>query len=374
MEIDATGSDARMTTEPVRIEWNWDFDDRWQVLKGVGLGDQKYTFGEEGRIRLKGRCRRCWGGLIGKRGGEDAPTAIRCRVCGIILEGEEAKEEYYRLLRQDSKNMFNIALGLPTKYHDNAMFVSKVLPYMDRQTENEFRQRVKVEAARGEKRGWLTRNEFPAGSAGFLVLQARALMSGVERLPRELSLARFPDIELHDDGSATASIPEAWLGEHSKTSQYELMKRLGSTMTIAMMSAFACELAMKAICLTRRHEARKSHDLWKLYQDLPADSRKRIEEDYPKTDSALRRARHTFDKWRYFEANVGGQGIGAMIDTERTFNLAKVARVLLDEAEMMGLGYSLDFEATRRITQARDRQHVDLKHSLSIKGTEAPPL
>ena len=39
-----------------------------------------------------------------------------------------------------------------------------------------------------------------------------------------------------------------------------------------------------------------------------------------------------------------------MIDTERAFDLAKAARVLLDEAELMGLGYSLDIDVTRRIT------------------------
>ena len=56
------------------------------------------------------------------------------------------------------------------------------------------------------------------------------------------------------------------------------MKRLGSTMTIAMMSAFACELAMKAIRLTRMDEFRKSHDLWQLFQDLSEDSKARMKE------------------------------------------------------------------------------------------------
>ena len=198
-------------------------------------------------------------------------------------------------------------------------------------------------------------------------------MSGVERLPRELSVARIHDFDVQDDGLATIYIPEEELGEHSKTSEYELMKRLGSTMTIAMMSAFACELTMKAIRLTRMHEARKSHDLSRLYSDLPADSRERVTEDYPAIDSVLERARHTFDKWRYFEANVGGRGMSVMIDTQRAFDLAKTARVLLDEAEMMGLGYSVDIKATQRFTKVDDRQHRHVKHDLSAKGTEAPP-
>ena len=43
------------TIGPVKIEWNWDFDNRWNNLKSIGSGDERHTFGEEGRIRLKGR-------------------------------------------------------------------------------------------------------------------------------------------------------------------------------------------------------------------------------------------------------------------------------------------------------------------------------
>ncbi len=46
------------TIGSVKIEWNWDLDNRWHEMKSIGSGDDKYTFGEEGRFRLKGRCRR----------------------------------------------------------------------------------------------------------------------------------------------------------------------------------------------------------------------------------------------------------------------------------------------------------------------------
>ena len=374
METDQTEkTDKPKTSRSVKIEWNWDFDDLWDEMKSIKVGDREYTLGEEGRFRLKGRCRRCWGGLIGKGGAEHIPTAIRCRVCGILLEGDDAREEYQRMSDQTASNTFNMAFGFPTKYPDDATFVQKIFPNIDRQPEEEFRRRVKVEASKGTKERWLTRSGFPAGSAGFLFLQARALISGVERLPRELSVTRFWDFDMHDDGSTTMYVPEEDLGEHPKTHEHELMKRLGSTMTIAMMSAFACELAMKAIRLTRMDEARKSHDLWQLYRDLPPDSRERIEEDFPEVDSVLKSARHTFDKWRYFEANVGGRGMRAMIDTDRAFALAKAARVLLDEAEMVGLGYSVKVEATQKVTKNGDRQNVHIKHHLSTTGTEAPP-
>ena len=37
---------------------------------------------------------------------------------------------------------------------------------------------------------------------------------------------------------------------------------------------------MKAILITRRDEAKKTHDLRKLYEGLPEDSRKRLEADF----------------------------------------------------------------------------------------------
>ena len=374
METDSENETGRPTTiGPVKIEWNWDFDDVWHEMKSIGSEDQNRASGEEGRFRLKGRCRRCWGGLIGKGGREPAPTAIRCRVCHILLEGDEAREEYQRMSEQDGWNTFNMVLGMPTKYRDDATFVTKIFPHIDRQSAEEFARHTNAAARTEPRKGWLNRHHFPGGSAGFLFLQARALMSGVQRLPREFSVTRFWDIDMHEDGSATVHVPTEELREHSKTSEYELMKRLGSTMTISMMSAFACELAMKAIRLTRMDEARKSHDLWRLYRDLPEDSTARIEEDFPGVRSVLKNARHTFDKWRYFEANVGGHGMSAMIDTDRAFSLAKAARVLLDEAEMMGLGYSVSLEATRRITKTGTRQDVQVKHELHTTAREAPP-
>ena len=81
----------------------------------------------------------------------------------------------------------------------------------------------------------------------------------------------------------------------------------------------------------------------------------------------------TFGKWRYFEASVSGYGMSAMIDTERAFVLAKAARVLLDEAELMGLGYSVDINATQKVTTTGDRQDVDVIHKMHTTAREAPP-
>ena len=232
METDSTEEtkNAKMI-RPVKTEWDRDFDAQWRELKSAQVGDSEYELGEEGQFRVKGRCKRCWGGLLGQSGVDHVPIAIRCRVCGILLEGDDAREEYQRMSQEDALHMCNLAFGFPLKYRDDATFVQKVFLPIDRQSKAEFRQLVDDEIAKGSHPGWLTRSEFPAGSAGFLVLQARALMSAVERLPREPTVASFLDFNMHDDGSATVYVPTKELSEHAKTREDKLMRRLGSSMT-----------------------------------------------------------------------------------------------------------------------------------------------
>ena len=47
-----------------------------------------------------------------------------------------------------------------------------------------------------------------------------------------------------------------------------------------MTAAFACEVGMRAILMTRLDEAERKHDLRTLYDALPADSRERLEADF----------------------------------------------------------------------------------------------
>ena len=234
-------TDAPKTLGPVKVEWqSLGYEVRLNSVAG-------HEVGEEGEAKLSARCKRCWGGVEGRF--DDVtrvPEAIRCRVCGRSLEGADAKDEYKRMSDEDASNTMNMAFDFGFNYRDDAIFLNKWFPYIKRQSEAEILERIKEQASAGTKEGWLTRSEFAAGSAGFLFLQAKALMSGVERLPREESVVRFSDVDVNDDGSATVYLSKKMLGEHSKTTEYELMKRLGSTMTIGMMSAFACELAMKA--------------------------------------------------------------------------------------------------------------------------------
>lgn len=53
--------------------------------------------------------------------------------------------------------------------------------------------------------------------------------------------------------------------------------------------------------------------------------------------AALDASRQTFDRWRYFEIAVAETVARTLIDTEKPRNLGKAARVILDEAEMVGL-------------------------------------
>ena len=76
------------TVGSIEIEWTWDLDDQWQEINQAG--GQAYKPGKKIKMRVKGRCQSCWGGLIAKRQSKYQPEAIRCRVCGKILEGDKA--------------------------------------------------------------------------------------------------------------------------------------------------------------------------------------------------------------------------------------------------------------------------------------------
>ena len=96
---------------------------------------------------------------------------------------------------------------------------------------------------------------------------------------------------------------------HRKPSGRELMERMGTALVAGMASAFACEVGMKVILVTRLDEAPRTHDLLKLFRELPEDSRRRLEADFPSIVEVLEGSRETFGKWRYFEQGVGKEAI-----------------------------------------------------------------
>ena len=84
----------------------------------------------------------------------------------------------------------------------------------------------------------------------------------------------------------------------------------------------------------------------------------------------LKDERQTFDRWRYFGTNVGGEGMLAMVNTERAFSLAKAARVLIDEGEISGLAYEVNIDWESMV----DVDHGSTSHReayrLSVTGRE----
>ena len=106
---------------------------------------------------------------------------------------------------------------------------------------------------------------------------------------------------------------------------------MGTAIVAGMAASFACEVGMKAILMTRLDEANRMHDLHELYGTLPADSGERLEADFPEIESVLERHRHVFDRWRYLEESVSEESIVALLNTEQVQELAKAARVIVDE-------------------------------------------
>ena len=128
----------------VEVEWTLDLDH--QRHSNIQVGGQAYKPGEEAEIRVKGRCKRCWGGLVAKGRGEFLLDAIRCCVCGKTLEGDKAREEFHRMSDEAVRNTMNVAFELAPRYSDKGDFVQKFFPPMDRLSEDELRQRVKGRA------------------------------------------------------------------------------------------------------------------------------------------------------------------------------------------------------------------------------------
>ena len=133
----------------------------------------------------------------------------------------------------------------------------------------------------------------------------------------------------------TGSVPVA----HRKPSGRELMARMGTALVAGMAGAFACEVGMKAILVTRLDGAAKTHDLLKLYRELPDDSRRRLEGDFPEIADVLGHSRETFGRWRYFEQGIGEDAIRALVDTDRVWGLGKAA--LRDRRRVRGRGPEL---------------------------------
>lgn len=84
--------------------------------------------------------------------------------------------------------------------------------------------------------------------------------------------------------------------------------------------------------------AKKIHDLWELYSDLPEDCRARLVADYTDIGDVLKGPGKIFHESRYFQNSESvKEAIERGLHHERIHDLEKAARVILDECEMSGL-------------------------------------
>ena len=87
----------------------------------------------------------------------------------------------------------------------------------------------------------------------------------------------------------------------------------------------------------------------------------------------MEEGRQTFGKWRYFENNIGEEGMRGIIDLERTLGMAKAARIILDEAQMVGLSEGIKRKLNEDVTLKPGTRSYEQKINLMIEGREAPP-
>ena len=326
------------------------FDDRTSDDHSVGPARATDT---------KGRCTNCWGPVAGRKDKDGRWIRIECQLCGRSVEGKAAEREAARMQVEADGNMPNARVGRGSKYDEEAKFVLKILPDMDRD-KAQFDQRVAAASRKPRpQKSWLGRSDFRKGTVGYLYAQACAFMSGSDNFPREMSAITLSDFDFGEprilsvEASSTDTpfrVSAVVPARHRQPSDSALMARMGTCMVAGMTAAFACELGMKAILMTRLDEAKKKHDLLKLYDALPADSRERLEADFTEIANVLDENQHVFDRWRYFDARGGEDAIAALVNTDRVWGLGRAARVILDECVVAGLTYEIrvktEFDAT----------------------------
>ena len=130
---------------------------------------------------------------------------------------------------------------------------------------------------------------------------------------------------------------------------------------------------MKAISMTCGDQAQKEHDLIILFRDIPKVSQERVRADFEDIERVLMSGRRVFDTWRYFERAVGDKGLTAMIDVDRARALSKAARVILDEADMVGLWGKISVTGKQNVRITGQERDYRYKIGMTFKGGESPP-
>ncbi len=325
----------------------------------------------------RGRCNKCWSQLFGRKDEDEKWNFIGCRVCGISVEGEEAEIERKRMEYEAEENLDRIRRLSIAKYEVESRFVYKILPDMIRDKPYYNRQIATKRAlnlTESQKRKWLTRHNICKGAAGYFFLQACTLMAGTEDLPKVESVVPYFEFDFNELNFSTDGTLARYSTQTSSKvswSSDNLISNMGTLMILGMSAAFACELVLKAILITRNNEAKKTHDLLELYRMLPEDCKSRIEADFAETKHVIAQGRYVFGKWRYFEHNEGEKGMLAMVNIERTYELAKVARVLIDDGVTAGLNYKVDVNHEVEVDLNDPDVSLSQMYNLKVSGGES---
>ena len=294
---------------------------------------------------IEGRCTRCWGMAYVSVCDSGEITRIECGLCINHLEGQEAALEWTKVKLEEKCNLPKVSQGTAAKYRQNARFVSKIIPDMRRdkaRMETQMKAAMKL-PSREKGTSWITRHDVPAGEAGYLYLQAKLLAASIRSLPQDMAINRWNEVDLQSmkwtvsrDETRSPIRIEAKGTVHTKPETWE--ERVGAVMMRAMTAAFSCEVALKAILMTREHRARKTHDLVDLYNDLPKDSRARLRGDYAAIGDVWEKSRQIFGKWRYFANSADlKEAVECSMHSEIVQDLEKTVRVIVDECTMVGL-------------------------------------
>ena len=310
-------------------------------------------------VYVEGRCTVCWGQAAGRVEHEGRWTRLECRACGAATTGRGAQSEMQQMLDEANANLSKARLGRPSRYRSDAQFVLKIFPDMVRDVakiDSEIAAQLKdvrtLENARKERK--FTRREFGEGGAGNFYLQACALMAAIDYLPDDFGLIpplqtvleKFEASEVTEDRAAGRKrLRFRGVLEAEKP---DLIKKVGANLLASLTAAFACELALKAILMTRDHIFKMTHDLKELHDALPPDCRERLKADFPQIVAVLSARRGTFDKLRYFNPTENPKSIDNLIDSDGAHDLVTAARVLIDEGFIVGLGYSVEVGAEIR--------------------------
>ena len=340
---DGASADGRV----VALNWSKDLPDR---------GPDDPAIGPARRVDIAGRCASCWGQSLLLLDGNDRHLGLTCRVCEQRVDEDHVELELKRMQLEAERNLPGVRVGLAADYDERARFVLKLLPEMDR-NKVDFDKRVANAKARpsSRKKGGrlLTRRDFEEpGTPGHFFFQASALVAGLGALPRNISAISLDDFDLETlpndvevkAGDIPGRVNVTGSAPMKESASGQMTDRMGIATMAGFGAAFACEVVMKAILLTRLDEAAKSHDLLVLYESLPTDCRKRLQGDFPRIVDIMTKYRHTFGRWRYFEPGAGQDTLSVLVNLDQIRGLEKAARVLLDDGAIAGLGYDLDVD------------------------------